>query len=408
MKKMTMTDILKYRRDLFQGLIQEKNLAALLFVFPNRDGFDLYFTGKSAKTVAPYDHPLQSMDTCVLLKKDDKPTIIHASYLTGPGEPDPLLTHAGPEKMDEEDYRWCLNQKAELYLDALKDNKRLGVINLPDLREELYQFILKYVPDTVFVDVTKEAHCLKAKKCAGDLTEEKESVRRLEAIFHGTYAFIHPAKLERDIANNILAAGEKIAHFGMIYRDWVSIDLTSAPDGADAVLSPLPYPGRMVQMGDRINLCILAALNNSYSAGLGRCFVLGEPCEETRKYWSLTVKAQDAAASAIRPGATIREAVQRAVEDVYIPNAIPYTPSNWIYGLGLNFAMAEFPMAIPEWEDMPLEKDMIICIAPKVELPGKDPFCCMDTYVVTDSGCERLTKTSRDIIDLFHFDEIPV
>lgn len=399
-----MKDILNFGRELFQKLIREKDLAALLFVFPNRDGFDLYFTGKTAKTVAPYDHPLQSMDTCVLLKKDDKPTIIHSSYLTGPNEPDPLLTHASPEKMEEEDYRWCLNQKAELYLDALKDNRRLGVVNLSGLREELYQFILKYVPDVVFVDVTTEAHCLKAKKCPGDLTEEKESVRRLETVFSGTYAFIHPAKLERDIANNILAAGEKIAHFGMIYRDWVSIDLTSSQDGGDSVVSPLPYPGRMVNMGDRINLCILAALNKCYSAGLGRCFVLGEPCEETKKYWVLAVKAQDAAASAVKPGATIREAVQKAVEEVYIPNAIPYRESNWIYGLGLNFTMAEFPMAIPEWENMPLEKGMFLCIAPKIEIPGKDPFCCMDTYVVTEDGCERLTKMSREIIDLYHID----
>ena len=206
---MAMKDILNYRRELFQGLIRDKDLAALLFVLPNRDGFDLYFTGKAAKTVAPYDHPLQSMDTCVLLKKDDKPTIIHSSYLTGPNEPDPLLTHGGPEKMDEEDYRWCLNQKAELYLDALRDNRRLGIVNPSDLREELYQFILQYVPDVVFVDVTTEAHCLKARKCAGDLAEEKESVRRLESIFRGTYAFIHPAKLERDIADDILAAGKK-------------------------------------------------------------------------------------------------------------------------------------------------------------------------------------------------------
>ncbi|MBR6239743.1 MAG: aminopeptidase P family protein [Clostridia bacterium] len=398
---MNKNEALKIRCDRFQKLIADNDLGALLFVLPNRDGFDLYFTGESAKTVAPYDHPLQSMDTCILIKKGDKPTIIHASYLTAPGDPDPLLTHMGPVQMDNDMYRWCLNQKAELYIDALKDNARLGVVNLGDLREELYQHILKYVPETEFIDVTEQAHILKAKKCEYDIEQEEEAVRRLESLFYGTYAFIHPGKLERDIVDDILAAGEELAHFSNIYSDWVNVDLVSQKQDGSADKKPFLFPGRMVNMGDRLNISVIAALNGVYSAGLGRCFVLGEPSAKTHKYWDETVKIQDAAVAMLRPGSTIAKAVKcaekRAEEDGFV-----IEKGNWIFGLGFNFTMAEFPMAVPGWSDKPLEEGMILCVAPRIDAEGCEPFCCMDTFVITENGAKRLTGFRREIIDLFN------
>ncbi|MBP3941769.1 MAG: M24 family metallopeptidase [Christensenellaceae bacterium] len=401
---MTMNEILVWRAEKFQKLICEKDLAAILFIFPNRDGFDLYFTGEAAKTVAPYDHALQSMDSCVFIKKGGKPTIIHASYLTAPGEMDPLLTHMAPGSAPiDAPYQWYLNQKAELYIDALSgENKRLGLVNPDDLRDELYEHIVKYAPGVEFVDVTKEAHILKAEKCEGDLEIEKEAVRKLDQLFYGINAFLHPGKLERDLMNDILAAGEELGRFSNIYADWVNVDITSAEDGGNAAEMPVLFPGKMMHMGERVNISIIAALERAYAAGCGRCYTLGAASEEAKKYWDLAVKAADAAAEVIKPGATIKEAVAAAVEKVYLPNGLDYKASNWIYGLGLNFTMAEFPMAVPMWEDMPLKEGMFLCIAPKIEICGKDPYCCMDTYVVTKDGCERLTKTGREIFELFN------
>ena len=394
---MTKKEILAYRQEKFQKLIREKDLGAILFVICSRDGFELYFSGNAAKTYPPYDAPLQSMDTCVLLKKDDKPTLIHASYLTEPGAPDPLLTHFGVGNEDMGDFRWVVNQKAELYIDALAENKRLGIVNPHDLRDELYEFICKYAPGVEFVDVTKEANILKAEKCEGDLEKEKESALAVDRLFARMHAIIHPEVLEHDAVNAIRKAGARIGYIGNNYSDWINIDLTSSPDGEDAQIGPVNYPGRRFKFGDRVNVNMIAAIKDDYPAACGRCFTIGTPSCEAKKYWDLAVKAQEAAVSALKPGATIAQAVKKAVDEVYVPNGIDYTPSNWIFGLGLNFAMAELPMAIPEWEDMPLKEGMILAVAPKIEPMGKDPYCCMDTFVITENGCERLTKTAQDI-----------
>ncbi len=398
---MTINEILLWRQQQFQGLLKEKQLGAILFLMPARDGFDLYFTGASAKAYPPYDTALQSMDTCVLLACGQKPTVIHASYLTGPGEPDPLLTHFGVDNGDVGDYVWSVNHKAELYIDALSMNPRLGLVNPNDLREELYQFIKKYVPEVEFVDVTMDANLLKAEKCPGDLEEEKLSVRAVDRLFAKMSSTLRPMALESDVINHIRIDASGIGQVGNYVSDWVIIDMKAAPDGGPSVKEPLPFPGRTLDFGDRIQINVLAALNNSYSAGCGRCFVMGKPCEETIKAWDLAVKAQDAATSAIRPGVTIAQVVQKAVEEVYKPFGLDYKPSNWIFGLGLNLPMGEAPMAVPVLEEIPLKEGMFLCVAPKVEIPGKDPFCCMDTFVVTKDGCERLTKTPREIKTLF-------
>lgn len=397
-----MKEILAYRNAKFQKLIEEKGLAAILFIFPNRDGFDLYFTGEAFKTVAPYDHHLQSMDSCVLIKKGDKPTIIHASYLTAPGEEAPLLTHMAPPAGEPDDYRWCLNQKAELYIDALAENRKLGLVNPDDLRDEFYEHIVKYVPDTEFIDVTDEANALKAEKCEGDIEIERIAARKLDNLFYGMNAFIVPGRSERDLMVELLSAGQSTAApIGNILTDWLNIDIASAPDGGESAEMPAKFPGKLISIGDRVNIRLIAALEKGYSAGLGRCFTLGEASEETKKYWSLAIGAQDAAASAIKPGAAIADAV-KAAKAFYAENELEFDDSNWIFGLGLNFAMAEFPMAIPFWEDMPLKEGMFLCIAPKVKPEGKDAYCCMDTYLVTKDGCERLTKFRREIVELFN------
>lgn len=398
---MTISETLLWRQQQFQKLLKEKNLGAILFLMPARDGFDLYFTGASAKAYPPYDTALQSMDTCVLMAQEKKPIVIHASYLTGPGEPDPLLTHFGVDNGDVGDYVWSVNQKAELYIDALSENHRLGLVNPNDLREELYQFIRKYVPDVECMDVTFEANLLKAEKCPGDLEEEKLSVRAVDRLFAKMSSTLRPMALESDVVNHIRIDASGIGQVGNYVSDWVIVDMKAAPDGGLSVKEPLPFPGRHLEFGDRIQINVLAALNNSYSAGCGRCFVMGDPCEETVRYWELAVKAQNAAVSAIRPGATIAQAVQKARDEVYIPNNLECGASNWIFGLGLNIAMAEPPMAVPIWEDVPLKEGMFLCIAPRIEIPDKDPFCCMDTFLVTKEGCERLTKTSRQIKTLF-------
>ena len=397
---MTMNEILAWRQARFQALIEAEDLAAILFLTPARDGFDLYFTGESEKAYPPYDRALASMDTCVLLARGDKPTLIHASYLTEPGAPDPLLTHFGVENSDVGPYRWCVNHKAELYLHALTENHRLGIVNPHDLREELYAFVQRQVPGVEFIDITRQAHLLKAQKCEGDLSQEILAVQALDRVFARMSAIIRPEALESDVVNHIRKAASEVGQIGNYVSDWVIVDLKSATDGAPSVPGPLAWPGRRLQFGDRLQISVHAALHRAYSAACGRCFVIGTPQAETVQAWALAVQAQDAAAAALRPGATIADGVRAAQAAVYRPNSLVLPPANWIYGLGLSLAMAELPMAIPQWEDVPLQEGMILCLAPSIELPGRDPYCCMDTYVITRDGCRRLTKTDRAIKSL--------
>jgi hypothetical protein len=49
---------------------------------------------------------------------------------------------------------------------------------------------------------------------------------------------------------------------------------------------------------------------------------------------------------------------------------------------------------------MKLEKGMTLVVAPKLTLAGKDPYCCMDVYCVTENGGVRLSQTEQTLVEL--------
>ena len=66
-------------------------------------------------------------------------------------------------------------------------------------------------------------------------------------------------------------------------------------------------------------------------------------------------------------------------------------------GHGIGLEVDEYPFLAPRLE-RPLEPGMVFALEPKIFHPGRGITGIEDTYLVTESGLERLTVTEREII----------
>jgi Xaa-Pro dipeptidase len=133
-----------------------------------------------------------------------------------------------------------------------------------------------------------------------------------------------------------------------------------------------------------------------YNAELERAMIIGPPTAEMRRLFDHTVRAQDAAFVALRPGATcahVDGAVMRYLED---NDLLPYWRQHTGHAIGLRNHEAPF---LDLGDHTKIEPGMVFTIEPGIyaDFGG---FRHSDTVVVTDDGIEILTDYPRDLESL--------
>ncbi|MBE6017967.1 MAG: aminopeptidase P family protein [Lachnospiraceae bacterium] len=273
-------------------------------------------------------------------------------------------------------------------------NKRLGLVNPTYLKKVVRDDLMeKY--GTELIDVSDEFHLLKMEK-TGD---EIEGIRKAAALFDRAFTSI-PMLLTGEHTEREIAAGlrNRFREMDAECEDLQSstmLSMTSAPDGAPSEAEPILWPGRRVVYGDRINIKINGYMPGGFASAIARTFVIGDPCEETRKYWDLAVSAQKLIAENAKPGVTVKELMDLFREKILTPEGLEESSENQIYGIGTG--ISEAPRSIDSTRDIPLADGMTLVIAPVIRPEGKDPYCAGDVFVVTKDGAKRLNRTSSEL-----------
>lgn len=282
----------------------------------------------------------------------------------------------------------------EADLSGVLKNARIGLVNPTYLkrvvRDDLVQ---KYT--VAFVDISDEFHLLKTEKGSEDVEGLRNAVKLFEQVFTTIPLLITGEHTEREIA---VALRNRLREMGAQCEDLQTssmLTMTSAPDGAESVPEPIPYPGRRVTYGDRFNVQVNGFMPGGYASALGRCYIIGEPSEEAKKYWDLAVKAQHLIADNAKPGATVAQLMALFEKEILAPNGLKADSGSQVYGIGVS--VFEAPRNVDSTKNLPLESGMTLVIAPKIVPAGKDPYCCADVYVVTEEGARRLGTSSQSL-----------
>jgi Xaa-Pro aminopeptidase len=161
--------------------------------------------------------------------------------------------------------------------------------------------------------------------------------------------------------------------------------------GVDAPVPIRRSTRRALQAGDTVMVDVGAALQG-YQGDATRTFVLGSPSRAQLDAWDAVRRAYDAALELARPGVACNElhrAGSRVIEDAGFEVAHRIG-----HGIGLATSY-EWPSL--DTEDAPLEAGMTICIEPGVFAPGAGNMKLEDDLVITDDGCELLTRSDATL-----------
>ena len=140
-----------------------------------------------------------------------------------------------------------------------------------------------------------------------------------------------------------------------------------------------------------------------YHADMTRTFVRGEPTDEVRRRFEVTVEAMDAAFAAIEPGVS-GAAVHDAVCDVYEEagydtlRADPSAETGFIHGTGhgIGLDVHELPRLAPEGEA--LEVGNVVTVEPGLYDPAVGGMRVEDFVLVTEDGYENLVEYPKHLV----------
>ena len=222
---------------------------------------------------------------------------------------------------------------------------------------------------------------------------EIELMRKAQAITDQTFselckiiqAGMTEKELEAELLYRLYKHGAEGPSFDPIV---VSGPNTSLPHGV---------PGeRKLEFGDFITMDF-GCIYGGYCSDMTRTVALGFVSEEMDKVYKTVLKAQLAGIAATRAGVAGRDidgAARKVIADAGYGDYFGHG-----YGHSLGILIHEAPNANTR-NDQPMPAGAVVSAEPGIYLPGKFGVRIEDVTVITETGCEVLTKSPKNLIIL--------
>ncbi|MDE6781526.1 MAG: aminopeptidase P family protein, partial [Ruminococcus sp.] len=199
--------------------------------------------------------------------------------------------------------------------------------------------------------------------------------------------FIRAGKTQREVAMELnrlmFANGAEDLSFETIVLSGAD---TSMPHGVPS--------DKKICNGDFV-LMDFGAVWNGYHSDMTRTICVGEPDSEMKKVYNTVLEAQLAALEYAKAGVTGKE-LDRIARDI-IEKAGYGENFGHSLGHGVGLEIHEKPNASPNNESV-LEKNSIVTIEPGIYIAGKFGVRIEDFVILTENGCDNLTKYAKNII----------
>ena len=222
---------------------------------------------------------------------------------------------------------------------------------------------------------------------------EIELMRKAQAITDQTFselckiiqAGMTEKELEAELLYRLYKHGAEGPSFDPIV---VSGPNTSLPHGV---------PGeRKLEFGDFITMDF-GCIYGGYCSDMTRTVALGFVSEEMDKVYKTVLKAQLAGIAVTKAGVAARDidgAARKVIADAGYGDYFGHG-----YGHSLGILIHEAPNANTR-NDQPMPAGAVVSAEPGIYLPGKFGVRIEDVTVITETGCEVLTKSPKNLIIL--------
>ncbi len=221
--------------------------------------------------------------------------------------------------------------------------------------------------------------------------DEKAKLRASSALAEAALESVLPLLKEG------ITEAEFVAHLEFEFKKRGALGSSFSPIALFGSRSSLPHgvPGKKrLESGD-IVLLDLGCILESYCSDLTRTFVFGTiPGNWFEEIYKVTLTAQLAALGAIRPGVSCRDADAVARDIITEAGYGKYFGHGLGHGVGLEIHEAP---RLNQHSDTILQPGMAVTVEPGIYIPGQGGVRIEDLVLVTETGCEILTKLPKDL-----------
>jgi Xaa-Pro aminopeptidase len=267
-------------------------------------------------------------------------------------------------------------------------------------------------------DVSFEIRSQRAVKSEFEIQCIRKAALMADRVAEQVMELIQPGMPEIELAGLLEAHARKLGHQGLIrMRMWdnylfyghimcgagAAVPGAFASPTAGAGLNPSigQGPGRDVIRPNEPVLVDYVFSLDGYLADHARIFSLGPLPEELEKAHDAMLTIQEAVSRAAVPGAVTGDLYDQMIamaDDLgygdYFMGA--FHPRIRFTAHGLGIELDEFPF-IAQGQTMVLEPGMVLALEPKVILPGRGVMGIENTWLVTETGLERLTRFPDEV-----------
>ncbi|OPH56584.1 peptidase [Paenibacillus ferrarius] len=136
-----------------------------------------------------------------------------------------------------------------------------------------------------------------------------------------------------------------------------------------------------------------------YGSDIARTFVLGTPSDTAKRVYGALRAGHDRLLEMIEPGLPMQQAFHEGMDLIRRSGLDNYNRGHLGHSAGLSLAAEEPPFISPS-ETTVFRPGMVICVETPYYGYGVGSIMIEDMVLVTENGCERLNKLSRDLISL--------
>lgn len=271
--------------------------------------------------------------------------------------------------------------------------RRIG-LEVPDyyLHPYHHQKLVAVLGDSLVVDATDLIGTVKLVKSAAEIEYVRRAAAILDAAMETCRDSIAEGRTERlvsaDVHHTLMASGSDIPSSPM--------NFLTGPRTAYAHGEPTD---RVLQAGDFMHIQF-GAHYRRYCCTIGRQLCLGEPTGRMREVHRVAREAGDACMDAMRAGVPATVPHEAAKTVIAAAGMDRYRLHMTGYAVGAAFPPSWVePLVMDSGCPHTLQAGMVIAVEPPLfGLEEGLGVRIIDNVLVTESGCERLSKTTRDLI----------
>jgi len=282
-----------------------------------------------------------------------------------------------------------------------------------------YLFYQKLFPGIPLVDISGLVRQVRQIKSDYEIELLKNSGCRLNEVFKKIPSLIREGMRDIEIAARIEAMARAAGHMGYIsvrafglpvfmgqLMSGSAAAVPSAFDGPTGGTGLTPaYPQgaglKQIIRGEPV-LADYVGLWDGYIIDQTRVFVIGHLSQKLAQAFETALKIQEAVTDRLKPGVNGSDlhelALNLAAEAGLADNFMGYGPDRARFlGHGTGLELDELPV-LAKGLDTVLQPGMVFAVEPKFTFPGEGVVGIENTFVLTDTGAERLTITPDDLV----------